>query len=198
MKRDDLFIFALRVLMPVIGLVLALDLYLRFGEEPSPSARKSTLGQEFVQTAHDLRDDLVRAMELIEEIFGHPVDLDSVRTVPVTITAYTSTVWQCDETPYLTASMHGVRNGVLAVSRDLIDEMGLYFGKRVFIPGHGIFEVRDLMNRRWTKRVDIWHEDIEVARHFGRQSGTLMWFEEQPEAVNAHDAEPEPERTASL
>jgi 3D (Asp-Asp-Asp) domain-containing protein len=178
MKREDTFILFLRILLPAIVLVLALDVYLRYDDEKLPTPVKSELSQEFVQTAHQIRGDLIRAMDLIEEIFGHPVDLNSVRSVPVTITAYTSTVEQCDATPYVTASMHGVRTGVLAVSRDLIDEMGLYFGKRVLIPGHGVFEVRDLMNRRWKQRVDIWHEDIEVARHFGRQTGTLMWFEE--------------------
>ncbi len=195
MKKVDAYVVCARLLLPVIVLLFALDLYLRSDDE-IPTSRSETT-QEFVQTAHQIRSELVRAMELIEEIFGHPVDLDSVRSVPVTITAYTSTVWQCDETPYVTASMHGVRNGVLAVSRDLIDEMGLYFGKRVFIPGHGIFEVRDLMNRRWTKRVDIWHEDIEVARHFGRQTGTLMWFEE-PAAETQKVPSADQEITASL
>jgi 3D (Asp-Asp-Asp) domain-containing protein len=120
--------------------------------------------------------ELQQAMAILQECFGAPVDLSQVRTLPVTLTAYSSTEDQCDDTPHITASNKPVRNGIIAVSHDLMTEWGLTFGQRVLIPGHGLFEVQDRMNRRWQKKVDIWHNDREAARLFGRQKGMLLWI----------------------
>jgi 3D (Asp-Asp-Asp) domain-containing protein len=120
--------------------------------------------------------ELQQAMSLLQECFGAPVELSRVRTLPVTLTAYSSTEDQCDDTPHITASNKPVRNGIIAVSHDLMTEWGLTFGQRVLIPGHGLFEVQDRMNRRWQKKVDIWHNDREAARLFGRQQGMLIWM----------------------
>jgi 3D (Asp-Asp-Asp) domain-containing protein len=49
----------------------------------------------------------------------------------------------------------------------------------VLIPGHGMYEVQDRMNRRWQRKVDIWYDDREAARLFGRQQGVLIWMGDQ-------------------
>jgi 3D (Asp-Asp-Asp) domain-containing protein len=126
------------------------------------------------------RLQLQRALGLLEKCFGRNIDLDQIKSTPVTITAYSSSEEQCDSTPYITASMDPVRIGTLAVSTDLLEEMGLFFGQRVLIPGFGLFEVRDTMNPRWHRRVDIWESDPEAARHFGKQKGILIWTAEKP------------------
>jgi 3D (Asp-Asp-Asp) domain-containing protein len=121
--------------------------------------------------------ELNKAMEILEECFGGAVDLERVRSVPVTLTAYSSTEDQCNEEPHITASNRPVRIGIIAVSFDIMEELGLTFGQRVLIPGHGLFQVQDRMNRRWHRRVDIWHNDREAAMLFGRQQGTMLWIE---------------------
>lgn len=131
--------------------------------------------QELVET----RKELQQAMSLLLACFGHPVELKHVKSTAVTITAYSSTVDQCDATPHMTASDKPVRVGILAVSRDLINEKGLSFGQRVLLPGYGLFEVRDLMNPRWQRRVDIWESDPEAARLFGQQKGSLIWVDQK-------------------
>lgn len=136
-----------------------------------------------VQELADTRRDLQRALGLLVECFGHPVDLKQVKSTAVTISAYSSTAGQCDSTPHLTASDHPVRVGILAVSRDLVEEMGLAFGQRVLLPGYGLFEVRDLMHPRWRRKVDIWESDREAARLFGRQQGTLIWVVENKQSA---------------
>jgi 3D (Asp-Asp-Asp) domain-containing protein len=123
-----------------------------------------------------LRKDLEQAMAILEVCFNTPVTLERVRSVPITLTAYTSTVEECDDTPYFTASDKPVRPGIISVSADLVREMGLKFGQRVLIPGHGIFEVQDRMNPRLRRTVDIWMADRKVALLFGRQKGTLFWI----------------------
>lgn len=80
------------------------------------------------------------------------------------ITAYSSTVWQTDDTPFITASGSNVRDGIIANNM-------LPFGTRVRIPelyGNKIFIVEDRMN--WQKgnyHFDIWFSDYWQALNFG-------------------------------
>ena len=89
-----------------------------------------------------------------------------VRTV--TVTAYNPEEEQCDDDPYVAASMRRVRQGTIAVSRDLFDA-GWVFGRKVRIEGVGIFEINDLMNSRFRDRVDIFMWDKSEAQAFGRR-----------------------------
>lgn len=64
----------------------------------------------------------------------------------------------------------------IAVSRDLIDR-GLSNGTRVRIEGlDGNYIVRDKMNKRWTKKIDIFMGyDRRRAREWGRQTVNIRW-----------------------
>jgi len=84
-----------------------------------------------------------------------------VRTVWVT--AYSSTPEETDDTPFTTASMTRVRDGILAANF-------LEFGTRVQIPalfGDKVFVVEDRMHRRKTNFVDVWMPTKEDAINFG-------------------------------
>ena len=93
------------------------------------------------------------------------------------VTAYSARESETDSTPTITASGQKVRKGIIAVSRDLYSS-GWTFGKKVIIPGVGIFEVQDKMGKsrkRGKKRIkqtnclDIFMEDTSKAVLFGRQ-----------------------------
>ncbi len=86
----------------------------------------------------------------------------------VTVTAYTPTVDQTDEDPMIAASMRKVRPGTVAVSRDLFDQ-GWVFGKKIRIEGMGIYEINDLMNPRYSRRVDVFMWDEKKAQAFGKR-----------------------------
>lgn len=73
----------------------------------------------------------------------------------VRLTCYMSEVKQTDSTPWTTAINTKCRPGIVAVSRDLL-EAGWAFGKRVWIEGHGVYVIEDVMNARWQKSIDIW------------------------------------------
>jgi len=90
----------------------------------------------------------------------------------VTVTAYSPTVEECGLDPRKTASMGKPRPGIVAVSRDLFDE-GWVFGKKVYVEGHGIFEIADLMSSRYTQRMDIFFPDTSQARRFGKKQITV-------------------------
>jgi len=87
----------------------------------------------------------------------------------VTVTAYNPTTSQCDEDPLIAASMRKVRSGTIAVSRDLFNQ-GWVFGRKVRIEGLGIFEINDLMNKRFSQRIDIFMWDEGQARQFGKKT----------------------------
>ena len=81
----------------------------------------------------------------------------------VSVTTYSPTIEQTDSTPLITASGYKInpanpkRQRIIAVSRDL--KRKYKFGKKVRITGigklSGTYTVRDVMNKRYKKRVDI-------------------------------------------
>lgn len=81
----------------------------------------------------------------------------------VTLTCYQPVRSQCNDEPLVTAdgskiNLHHLRNNKLrwcAISRDLLWLFPKGKPKRVLIEGFGVFEVRDLMNKRHHHRIDI-------------------------------------------
>ena len=94
--------------------------------------------------------------EIEKEIAGVEPDI-------VTVTTYTPSVEETDSTPLITASGFKInpknpkRQRIIAVSRDL--KKKYKFGKKVRITGigklSGTYTVRDVMNKRYRKRIDI-------------------------------------------
>ena len=97
----------------------------------------------------------------------------------VTATAYSSHRGQTDKTPFLAAWNNHIRPGmkIIAVSRDLLSKYGLRNGSRVRIGGlPGIYRVRDKMNKRFRKRIDIYMgTSRRRALRWGRRSVVLYW-----------------------
>ncbi len=88
----------------------------------------------------------------------------SIETRKITVTAYSSTPDQTDDTPFITASGAWVYDGIVASNF-------LPFGTKVRFPElfrDKIFTVDDKMHNRFTDtRVDIWFPDRESAKEFG-------------------------------
>ncbi len=85
------------------------------------------------------------------------------KVIYVTVTAYSSTPDQCDNSPFITASGTRVHDGTLAANF-------LPFGTKVRFPeyfGDKIFTVEDRMHPRFFYRADIWMETREMAKKFG-------------------------------
>ncbi|EGB15049.1 hypothetical protein DND132_1843 [Pseudodesulfovibrio mercurii] len=114
------------------------------------------------QKTAEARKVMVEEVRLLQKAKMSPV-----RTV--TVTAYNPSTDQCDDDPLMAASMRKVRTGTIAVSRDLFDQ-GWVFGRKVRIEGLGIFEINDLMNKRYHQRIDIFMWDESQAREFGRKN----------------------------
>lgn len=129
-----------------------------------------------------LQADRDKAYRLIEKVFRvGTIESLTYAATPVTVSAYTARAGECDSTPEVTADMTPSRIGLLAVSRDLRTEIGLQFGDVVLLADGsdvlGVFQIRDVMNKRYRRRVDILHGNVEAARLFGvRENVTLTWI----------------------
>ena len=85
----------------------------------------------------------------------------------VTVTTYNPTIYQCDDTPHITADGTHFKTWkassyrYVALSRDLLSRWGgpFEYGDYIIIEGtqdrDGVYQVRDTMNPKWTNRVDI-------------------------------------------
>lgn len=89
------------------------------------------------------------------------------------ITAYSEEVGQTDSDPGKTALMETpVVGGTCAISQDL----KRYLGMRVYIEGHGVYRVNDLMNERYRERVDLFMGSREKAMKFGKKKDVQIVF----------------------
>ena len=94
------------------------------------------------------------------------------KRVSMTLTAYSSSIDETDDTPFITAWGTRTRNGV-AASNDLP------FGTRTRIPGvfgEKVFAVEDRMNKRYTGRnyLDLWMPSKGEALRFGLVRNTTV------------------------
>ncbi len=87
------------------------------------------------------------------------------KNIKIIITAYSSSVDETDDTPFITASGTFVRQGVAAANF-------LPIGTKIKLPdvfGDRIFIIEDRMNRRFSDRIDIWFDSKSGAKEFGKQ-----------------------------
>jgi 3D (Asp-Asp-Asp) domain-containing protein len=102
----------------------------------------------------ELRREEARVNEYISSVAPSEV---------VTLTTYTPTAEECDSTPLITASGFKInesnpkRHRIIAFSRYL--KRKYKFGTKLLIKGAGKYDgtytVRDVMNKRYKKRIDI-------------------------------------------
>jgi len=91
----------------------------------------------------------------------------SVSMSIVTVTAYHPGVYGGHAQRGVTASGMRVKEGMVAVSRDVERTLSLDFGDRVLLHGLGVFEFHDRMNSRVRQKVDIFMKCKKKARRFG-------------------------------
>jgi len=117
------------------------------------------------------------SFSLYDSAYGNNDCVDKIECViriPVTITAYSPRKGETDSTPFITASNKRVREGIIAISRDLEEELQLKFGDQIHIEELGVFQFEDRMHKRKKKHVDIFMHDTKRALKFGKQKGHLI------------------------
>ncbi|MFK7833375.1 MAG: 3D domain-containing protein [Winogradskyella sp.] len=100
------------------------------------------------------------------------------KQLEVTATAYNSLAYQTNSNPSITAFGDSLKPGLnyIAVSRDLLDS-GLVHNTKVKIQGFdSLFLVKDKMNRRWRKRIDIYMgTDVKKAKKWGKKKVNIEY-----------------------
>lgn len=95
--------------------------------------------------------------------YSIPLKKDSEPIEVVTLTIYSTNSGETDSNPHLTASGFKIdsnnpgKHKIIAVSRDLKRKWKFNTRVRIINAGryNGIYTVKDLMNRRYKKRIDI-------------------------------------------
>ena len=90
-------------------------------------------------------------------------DLNKCIITHVKLTCYQPVKEQCDSEPLITSdgskiNLKHLKQGKIkwcAISRDLLWLFPKDKQKRIYIDGFGLYEVRDIMNKRFTHSVDI-------------------------------------------
>lgn len=119
--------------------------------------------------------DSVRITENSAATLSSPETTSTIRAASATreyvvsVSAYSSTPDQTDDSPFITARGTFVRDGIIAANF-------LPFGTRVKIPdlfGNKIFVVEDRMNKRYWHNVDVWMPERSDALKFGRKTTVI-------------------------
>lgn len=100
------------------------------------------------------------------------------KQLQVIATAYNSLEYQTSSNPNITAFGDSLKSGLryIAVSRDLLDS-GLVYNTKVKIEGFdSLFTVKDKMNKRWRKRIDIYMgTDVQKAKKWGKKEVNIEY-----------------------
>jgi 3D (Asp-Asp-Asp) domain-containing protein len=98
-----------------------------------------------------------------------------IKRLNVILTAYSSSPWETDEDPHITAAGTKVKYGIVANNL-------LPLGTKIKIPeifGDEIFVVEDRMNWRKGKyQVDVWFDDYLKAKEFGAKKTYIEILED--------------------
>ena len=91
------------------------------------------------------------------------VNRDKHITTHVTLTCYQPLASQCDNEPFTTSdgskiNLKHLKHGEIkwcAISRDLLYLFPKDKPKKIWIEGYGVYEVRDVMNKRYKHSIDL-------------------------------------------
>ncbi|MFK7733092.1 MAG: hypothetical protein AB8B48_15850 [Pseudomonadales bacterium] len=120
----------------------------------------------------------IKPVALVVLMFAVGACAPAKESLEVTATAYNSLPSQTQGDPEIGAWGDRLNPDVqtIAVSRDLL-LLGLGHNAEVEIDGMaGRWLVRDKLNRRFSKRIDIYMgKDLQGAKTFGKQTVTIRW-----------------------
>lgn len=144
----------MRMIFTYIGICFAIAGMVNAAMAHSEEAREN------VTTEMLLSDNVNVSSETAEE---NNMKKNKNTITHVKVTCYQPVEAQCDSEPLTTADgskidLHKLKKGNVkwcAISRDLLWLFPKDKPKRVHIEGYGIYEVRDVMNKRFNHRVDI-------------------------------------------
>jgi len=155
----------------VFGVFLSL-LFLTFFIIYSVNIR--TLREQVHTNGYDITEIKSSFQDIQKEFESEKYNSSIIELVPVVVTAYNPVSSQTDDSPTITASNKKVKEGMIALSRDIEKEFGFKFGDEVYLLDYGRFVFQDRMHERWKNRVDILMFSEKAAKEFGIKSSFLV------------------------
>ena len=130
-------------------------------------AEAETMGEQKIPQSLGFKGGLSMVQDNSLVAMGGPSlpSREVVSKVSAILTAYSSTVWETDEDPFITASGKFVRDGVVANN-------SLPFGTKIKIPelyGEKVFIIEDRMGVPGKSNFDIWFPSYWEAKNFGKK-----------------------------
>lgn len=110
---------------------------------------------QLISTIENLQEENSRLYRSSNKLMQKIQKLSELKATYVTVTTYNSVPEQTDNTPKTTAFNKKVGPGTIAISRDLFLR-GWTPGEKLWLEGLGVYKISDIMNKRFTHRVDIW------------------------------------------
>lgn len=93
----------------------------------------------------------------------------------VDVTAYTLDPKETSSNPHITATMTKSMPGrTAAVSQDLVPHL---LGRKIYVPGSGVWKVEDVMHPRHTGMLDLCFNSKTKALQFGVRTRTIVILE---------------------
>ena len=150
----------------IIGLIIVLVFEFFFFQTPALASAEFDDDLQVINS-----NEIIAAEDSLSDInytgFPENKDKEYKNIGFFSLTAYNSEVSQCDASPCITANGFNVcQHGI----EDTIAANFLPFGAKIKIPdlfGDRVFVVRDRMNPRYQKTIDIWMKDRNQALKFG-------------------------------
>lgn len=137
--------------------------------------------QDIICVLYEKQDSLISLSEsLMDENYTLQVKVNVLsQGRPVYFTAYNALKEQTDNTPTITASGATIYEGSCALPRNYLTR---YKSNAMFSYGDTVlfiipFIVEDTLNKRYTRTCDIYMEDLQMAKQFGRREGLLVNYE---------------------
>lgn len=152
----------MRKIFTYIGICFAIAGMVNAAMAHNEEARENVTTEMLLNDNVDVSSEIVKEdKELLVEENNMKKNKNTITHVKVT--CYQPVEAQCDSDPLTTADgskidLYKLKNGDVkwcAISRDLLWLFPKDKPKRVHIEGYGIYEVRDVMNKRFKHRVDI-------------------------------------------
>ena len=150
-------------IVSVVLILIASILFLCFARIPEEKVDYINFQYEKVQDGdplHITKDGL---------IVQAPPYLFTEHTTRATITAYSSSVDECDDTPFITASGTRTRLGVIACP------VYYKFGEIFKIDGE-YYICEDRMSTKYPHRFDIWFPSKQEAKEFGIKIKEITYY----------------------
>ncbi len=123
----------------------------------------------------------MKKIVILSAIFMGPIVLGTVQpTIGISMSVVTVTAYHpgrgggCSSPNGTTASGTKVREGIMAVSRDVESTMALQFGDNLILEGLGQFEFQDRMASHCRKKADVFMSCGQKARAFGVRRNVLL------------------------